>query len=841
MLPLVRLLRLWLLCLVLAGAAAQAGWFAAPAVAQEASSPAKDGDQFDPPDYRAWEKTATRAEREVADRETPSADYDATRGYLVEWRDTFLRAQGINASRIASTRGQIDALGPEPADGATEAPEISERRRKLADELAELRAPVTAAEEAYRRADGLIREIDSVVRDRQAQELLRDWPLPVNPANWAEAAGALSEATLLLWSEGQEGWQSNEVQDGIRENLPVLLGLLAVGLLLIARGRALMEGLTQRMQDQASARGRKVWSLLVSLGQIAAPVAGVVALAHAITLSGLAGPRTAVVVEALPAIGFILYAAGWLAGRLFPKDPHQSAPLRLPAERLREGRFHTAAFGVVIAIDALRLVALPPTRVGEAATSVFVFPLIVVAGLLLFRIGQLMLAHLRSDTAGDEPTSYRNGLIGLLARGAILIGVVGPLLAAAGYVAAATALVYPAGVTLGLVGLLFILQTLVIDLYGLATRAENDGRDALLPVLIGFLLALGMVPLLALVWGARVADLTEIWARFREGYTIGSTRISPTSFLLLAVVFSVGYGVTRLFQGALKASILPKTRLDQGGRNAVVAGVGYVGIILAGLVAINSAGLDLSNLAIVAGALSVGIGFGLQTIVSNFVSGIILLIERPVSEGDWIEVGGVQGTVKSISVRSTRIQTFDRTDVIVPNQDLVAGRVTNWTRYNMTGRLIVPVGVAYGSDTRHVERILREIAEAQPLAILKPPPTIAFMGFTQEVLSFEIRVILRDVNFSLAVRSDINHMIVKRFAEEGIGLPHIAREVWPPAQPENGLGEAELVALMNPPGAAPAKAQKDEVLKGTAAVHSDEDEDADGDDSDGDEGNGGTR
>lgn len=761
----------------------------------------KGSGRADGPDYEAWERLAARAETLLGNPDTDARGLDLLRSQLAAERARFLAAQNTNSTRIATVRDQIAALGPIPPEGEPEAEEIALRRQQLADQLVRLQAPGLTAEEAFRRADGLIGEVDRALRERQANQLLQLWPSPVNPANWPEALVALGDVTVRIWTETTTRWTRGNGRQVLFDNLPLILLLAAVGLGLLTQTRRMMTTVDARLPRPRSARGRRVVSLLLSLAQIVLPTLGAVALARAVAATGLVGPVGTALAEALPSVVFALVAANWLGHAVFPMDEGDEASILLVAERRAEGRFLSRSIGLVLGIEAVRQVLVVEVGGSDTANAVLAFPVLATMAVLIFRMGQLLRRHVRSTLDGEESPSYGRRVLAFLARAVKLTSVAGLALGAVGYLSAATALVYPSVISLGLVAVLFVLQRLVADLYGLVTRSDAADQEGLIPVLIGFAMTLASLPLFAVTWGARWADITELWQRFLQGFQIGATRVSPTDFLIFAVIFGAGYAVTRLIQGALKGTILPRTSLDQGGQNAMVSGVGYLGIFLAALIAINSAGIDLSGLAIVAGALSVGIGFGLQNIVSNFVSGIILLIERPVSEGDWIEVGPVKGTVKSISVRSTRIQTFDRSDVIVPNADLVTQQVTNWTRYNLSGRVIVPVGVAFGSDTRKVERVLREIAEAQPLAILNPPPMVAFAGFGADSMNFEIRMILRDVNFSVSVRTEINHQIVERFAAEGIEIPFAQSEV----SLRNVEALAEALRGMVPLSAEPAQ------------------------------------
>ncbi len=726
-------------------------------------------------DYGAWDKMAARVERAIEDSRASDTALETLRGQLVEWRGALQGAQSANSARIATLRAQIAALGPAPAAGAVEPEDLAKRRAELTQQLLRLQAPAIAADEAYRRADGLIREIDRTVRERQADQLLAVWPAPINPANWPEGVIGLTDTGLRLWDEITANWADDARRGAFYTNLPLVVLVLAIGLGLTITARRWVQDLAVRLREKGSVGAQRIIALLASMGEIVFPMIGIALVALALGLSKMLGDLGAQIIDNLWEIALPLVAAAWMAGRIFPRGS-LGGPLNLGTEGRAEARVLAVLMGLMLGVESLRDAAMSAQDYSEGTTSVTTFPGLVIAGLLLLRMGQLLVRHLKTlqSREGEAQNFGRSSLL-LVARACIAVGLFGPILGAVGYIAGASALVYPAIYSLGLIAVLLILQHLIGDLYAMIMRGatgrssgEGEAGDALIPVLANFALSVASLPVFALIWGARVSDITEVWARFREGFQLGTTRISPTDFMFFAVVFAIGYGLTRLLQGALRSTILPRTSLDQGAQNAAVSGVGYIGIILAALIAINTAGIDLSGLAIVAGALSVGIGFGLQNIVSNFVSGIILLIERPVSEGDWIEVGTTSGIVKSISVRSTRIQTFDRSDVIVPNTDLVAQRVTNWTRFNLTGRVIVPVSVPHGTDSRRVEAILREIAESQPMALMNPAPVVALMGLGAETLNFEMRVILRDVNAQIAVRSEINHQIAARFGAEGI-------------------------------------------------------------------------
>ena len=300
-------------------------------------------------------------------------------------------------------------------------------------------------------------------------------------------------------------------------------------------------------------------------------------------------------------------------------------------------------------------------------------------------------------------------------------------------------------------------------------------------LVVNFMLWICAGQLLLRIWDANENISSDIMGYFTRGFEIGSVTVVPLHLLYAIIVLAILLTFTGWLKDKLNTRWLVKTRMEPSAREAMVTAFGYLAAAIAVIVALLFAGFDFANLAIIAGALSVGLGFGLQNIVNNFVSGIIMLVERPVRIGDWIIVGNAEGTIQSISIRSTTIRTFDQADVIVPNSELISGQVTNWTLGNTRGRIKVEIGVAYGSEVETVINTLVEVAHNHPEVItgshLQPDPYVLFLAFGDSSLNFELRAIIQNVNRRLQVISDINREINTAFNKLGIEIPFPQRDI----------------------------------------------------------------
>lgn len=748
--------------------------------------PAQAQDTLSDADYTSWQALATSVEKSVSDATADDKTLNSERQQIVAWRDRLQAGTNANAARIASLRDQISALGPPPAEGQSEAEDVAARRKELGAQLSQLQAPGLKAVEAVSRANSLIQSIDGLLRDRQASALMHLSPSPLLPTSWAAAAREVSAMVVGLAAEPVK--QAGAInRDSWRGSLPLLGGYLLVAALLLIQGRRWVGSLPSRLSASASEYSRDVVIFISSLGQIVIPSIGVLLAVMAADESGLFAAWWMPILLALPHAGATFFTGLWLARRFLPI--RLPGPIEMPDPPRARARAYASGLAVVMALHILfsrvvqslsgRVVGADeqvfPLRFSEEAAGVLHLPLIVLGAFFLFKLGSILRRAQHYD--GSDQPAYRvhiTAALGVVLRPLAIAIVIAALI---GYVSLANGVLWPMIRTIALLALLILLQEFIADLYGMALRNQDQGRDALLPVLIGFVLVIASLPVFALIWGARVSDLAEAWTRLKHGVAIGGIQLSPGAVLTFLVVFGICYAVTRLVQGAFRSSILPKTRIDAGGQNAIVSGLGYVGIILAIMLAISAAGINLASLAIVAGALSVGIGFGMQNIVSNFVSGIILLIERPISVGDWINVKGAEGYVRRISVRSTQIQTFDRSDVIVPNSDLISNPVTNWTRGSPQGRIIIPVSVGYDSDTRQVAEILTRIAEDQPTVLINPAPFVLFKDFGADGLMMELRCVLADINQGVGVQNEIRHQIMEQFRAAGIEIPFAQRDI----------------------------------------------------------------
>ena len=324
---------------------------------------------------------------------------------------------------------QIEALGPVPAAG-TESASVTLERDTLNAQLADLQAPVRAAQVAYSRADGLVRAIDTIIRDRQAEELLEFGPSPLNPANWLPALKVLTLAVEHLRGEFAIAWSSEIQKQKTKETLPLILFLAVAGLVLVLRGRRWRRAMSTRVLGEDPGAGRWIAGFVLSMGSFVLPLAGIHLLIRSLYATGLVGLRTDQALQLVLPAAFIWLFARWLAMRIFPSREARSLPLNLNESQHKAGRWFGSTLGLVVGIHFLLQNFSSAGGWPEASTITLLFPLVVVAALMLLRIAQLLKAHCVNEAAKGEEETYRTQLTRILVLGLLVLSVASPSLAA---------------------------------------------------------------------------------------------------------------------------------------------------------------------------------------------------------------------------------------------------------------------------------------------------------------------------------------------------------------------------------------------------------------------------
>ncbi len=287
----------------------------------------------------------------------------------------------------------------------------------------------------------------------------------------------------------------------------------------------------------------------------------------------------------------------------------------------------------------------------------------------------------------------------------------------------------------------------------------------------------GVFLTLFLLWGI-YASFGQAWETiFKFKFTIGELTLSLGRIMVAALFIYLLVSGSWFIRAFLDGEVFPRRQIDRGARDAIKKLIHYSLLLFGIMMAISLIGLNLTSLAFLTGALGIGVGFGLQNIVNNFVSGLMLLFERPFKVGDMVVVDNETGTVRKIGLRSTIIETSDRSELIVPNSLFISGKVTNWTRSNKIARIRITVGVAYGSDIDRVISLLKEAAETEPRVLSNPEPNPLFLRFGDSALEFELHSWIADVTDLLSVRSALCQGIASRFQAAGIEIPFPQRDL----------------------------------------------------------------
>jgi small-conductance mechanosensitive channel len=741
-----------------------------------------------------WEKTLKAAEATLQLDELDSPQIDAT---TKELSGVIAQAQTLRSASqqaLQSVVAELKSLGPAPVDGAPpEDDKVANTRATLTKRQAELDGYISQAQLATVRAQNLVATFGVHEQGKRTAEMLKRFPAPLKPSVWLDASQQLLVAVADTVDAPQRWWHAI-----VAENLEgiILIGgaaLIAVALIAGWQINAFLRrrwGPTPTIEEPSHAR-RILAAASLAVSDILLPciflgvlwfVVGLIVPIKSDFFSKLVGGAV------LNLIVFLL-VSGLARATLSPHFPNWRV---IPVTPKGAPEIANRIILLAIMVAVFNMIFVMGTKDGPFPPDAFTACVTFVRDLV---VGAIALSLLRRDYWA-APDARLAGVMGFVRRLLIIVACVSPLLSLSGYAYLSATILIAVTATLVVVGLAWLLRSALLEGLGRILGAEVTDEGAAATqgaahalrlsfwarLLVETVLWLPAFYLLLVVYGLSPTLLNLIINRAISGIQVGQVTLSLSEIVLALVVLVAGLFVVGRAKRWLSDQILPKSRFDIGLQNSVAAGFGYVGGIIVITLAVVTLGIDLSNIAIIAGALSVGVGFGLKTIVENFVAGILILIERPIKVGDWIVVGGTEGTVKRISVRSTEVETFDNASVIFPNSELIANSVVNWTLRDRIIRIVIPMRVVPGTNTKLVRDLLLDCARQQRRVCAEPAPTVLFKRFVDIGLEFELRCFVIDTAYVNQVTSDLNFAIDAAFHAHGVEMAHTASVIRPKAE-----------------------------------------------------------
>ncbi|OYW61330.1 MAG: mechanosensitive ion channel protein MscS [Rhizobiales bacterium 12-68-15] len=717
-----------------------------------------------------------------------SSDLDDLRDRLDPVRKEIQQQVDALGPRLASSKARLQELGTAPAEGApAEDPATTAARAQLTQQVAALDAALKQYVALTTRATQITDQISTRRRVLFANQVLERSNSVLDPALWMNAGSAITVETRALRFLGRdwlgyarqryEPWALTAIAFG---SAVVFAVVLRLGVLLRRRFACPPpEDGAPLARLRAAREAFKVFIFHAVTWPAALLATGVFLGAFE-----LIPERVAELLRGI-AVATFIYALGHALARalIAPAEPWRrliGVSDRAAVISFRYYHWTVLTLSIAAFLSIMHRALFAPLAL-TVATSAIMSLLI---GAFVAR-SLIVLARAAED---DDPSEQPGGFMRLLQplRLVMWVALTAILIAlASGYISLAAFVASRIVLATTVAGAVYLLTTLIDSFFeGLTPNTPQaklfskilglkPNRLELIGILVAALLKLSlMFTGLFLVVGSwsSTSDVIDTVERATFGVRIGSMTVTLWSVLYAVLLLLVGIFVARTFQGWMANRVLPRTDLEPSLQTSISTVVGYLGIIVAIAVAMSEVGLNLENVALVAGALSVGIGFGLQSIVSNFVSGLILLAERPIRVGDTINVKGEEGYVRRISVRSTEIETFERSTVIVPNSDLITGMVKNFTHSNTTGRVIVAMNVTYDADTDLVRDLLVGAACDHPQVIQSPPPRVFLTKLLDAGMVFELRCVVANVDYALTVKSDLHFSILSRFRKAGVGI-----------------------------------------------------------------------